>query len=80
MIDRNFPTVMATYNSEMNRRLFAASRQLTDPERRLDRGAFWCSIHGTLCHQLWGAIIWPKELLGLIPSSQWAQTTARRTS
>jgi uncharacterized damage-inducible protein DinB len=58
MIDRLFPGVMAAYNSEMNRRLFAAARQLTDDERHADRGAFWRSIHGTLCHQLWGDQIW----------------------
>ena len=58
MIERLFPTIMAAYNSEMNRRLFAAAQQLTDEERRADRGAFWHSIHGTLCHQLWGDRIW----------------------
>ncbi|HYX00618.1 MAG TPA: DinB family protein [Reyranella sp.] len=58
MIDCRYAPVMAAYNAEMNRRLFAAAGRLPDEARRLDRGAFWRSIHGTLCHQLWGDRIW----------------------
>jgi len=49
---------MAPYNTEMNNRVVAAAARLTDQERRTQRGAFWGSIHGTLCHLLWGDQIW----------------------
>jgi uncharacterized damage-inducible protein DinB len=49
---------MAAYNAEMNRRLYAAAARLSDDERRKERGAFWGSIHGTLCHLLWGDQAW----------------------
>jgi uncharacterized damage-inducible protein DinB len=49
---------MAAYNAEMNRRIYAAAQRLPEPERRLARGAFWGSIHGTLCHLLWGDQMW----------------------
>jgi uncharacterized damage-inducible protein DinB len=50
--------MMAAYNAEMNRRLYAAAGRLPDAERRRDRGAFWHSIHGTLNHLLWGDRLW----------------------
>ena len=53
-----FVRTMATYNAEMNRRLYAAAARLSDAERRKARGAFWGSIHGTLCHLLWGDQAW----------------------
>lgn len=49
---------MAAYNAEMNRRLYSASERIADAERRRDRGAFWGSLHGTLCHLLWGDQAW----------------------
>ena len=42
----------------MNRRIYAAASRLTDAARRLPCGAFWGSIHGTLCHLLWGDQMW----------------------
>jgi uncharacterized damage-inducible protein DinB len=67
---------MATYNAEMNRRIYAAAQRLGDAERRRSRGAFWGSIHGTLCHLLWGDHIWmsrfdgwPKPALGIKQSA-----------
>ena len=53
-----FVRTMALYNAEMNRRIYAAARRLSDEARRLPRGAFWGSIHGTLCHLLWGDQMW----------------------
>jgi hypothetical protein len=35
---------MAAYNSEMNRRLYAAASRLSDAERKRDRNAFGGSI------------------------------------
>jgi uncharacterized damage-inducible protein DinB len=59
-----FVRMMAAYNTEMNRRLFEASARLSDEQRRMDRGAFWGSIHGTLNHILWGDTIWMSRFDG----------------
>ena len=64
-----FVRTMAAYNTEMNRRVFAAAGRLSDAERRLPRGAFWGSIHGTLCHLLWGDQAWMSRFDGLPPPS-----------
>ena len=76
MISPAFAQMMAAYNAEMNRRVFAAAQKLSDEERRLARGAFWGSVHGTLCHQLWGDQIWmsqfdgwPKPVIGMTESA-----------
>ena len=58
MISPAYVQLMAEYNAEMNRRLYAAAARLTDAERRADRGVFWGSIHGTLNHLLWGDTQW----------------------
>jgi len=54
MITPDYVRMMAAYNAEMNRRLYDAAANLTDAERKADRGAFWKSIHGTLVHLYWG--------------------------
>lgn len=58
MITPSYVLVMAEYNAEMNRRLYAAAGRLSDEARRADGGAFWHSIHGTLNHLLWGDRAW----------------------
>ena len=58
LVSPDYVRTMATYNAEMNRRIYAAAERLPDAARRLPRGAFWSSIHGTLCHLLWGDRIW----------------------
>jgi len=58
MITPAYCRTMAAYNSEMNRRIYAAASRLSDAERRAQRGAFWGSIHGTLVHLLWGDSQW----------------------
>jgi uncharacterized damage-inducible protein DinB len=58
MIEPAYVRTMAAYNTEMNRRLYAASLRIQDEERRADRGAFWGSLHGTLCHLFWGDSMW----------------------
>ena len=55
---------MAAYNAEMNRRLYAASARIPDAKRREPRGAFWSSLHGTLCHLLWGDQAWMSRFDG----------------
>ena len=55
---------MAAYNAEMNRRLYDAAARIPDPARREPRGAFWGSLHGTLCHLLWGDQMWMSRFDG----------------
>jgi uncharacterized damage-inducible protein DinB len=64
MITPDYVRLMAAYNTEMNRRLYAAAAALTDAERRADRGAFWRSIHGTLVHLYWGDCQWMSRFDG----------------
>jgi uncharacterized damage-inducible protein DinB len=42
--------LMASYNAEMNTKLYAAARQLSAAELQADKGAFFASILGTLNH------------------------------
>ena len=58
LVNPGFVRAMATYNAEMNRRIYGAVDRLSEEARRLPRGAFWGSIHGTLCHLLWGDRMW----------------------
>ena len=50
MISRDHACLMADYNTWMNERIYALCATMTDAERRLDRGAFFGSIHATLNH------------------------------
>jgi uncharacterized damage-inducible protein DinB len=54
----NYYTMMANYNEWMNQKLYDLCADLPDTERRLDLGAFFKSIHGTLNHILIGDLIW----------------------
>lgn len=58
MIDRSFVRTMARYNAWQNDSLYGAAETLDDAARRQDRGAFFRSIHGTLCHLLWADRMW----------------------
>jgi len=62
MITPAWCRVMAAYNAEMNRRLYAAADAMTDADRRAERGAFWGSLHGTLSHLLWGDRMWMSRI------------------
>jgi len=53
--------LFARYNRWFNQRLYDASEQLTDEERKRDRGAFFGSIHNTLNHVVWGDQAWLKR-------------------
>lgn len=59
-----WPKVMAAYNTWMNERLLALLADLSDDERKRDRGAFFGSIHGTLNHLLFGDLMWMARFLG----------------
>lgn len=50
--------MMAGYNSWMNERLYEICAEITDEERKRDRGAFFRSIHGTLNHLLLADRAW----------------------
>ncbi|GAB3762171.1 DinB family protein [Ramlibacter monticola] len=52
---------LARYNCWFNDRLYDACGQLSDGERRRDRGAFFRSIHGSLNHILWADRLWLKR-------------------
>lgn len=48
----------ARYNEWMNTRLMARCDELSDADRKLDRGAFFGSIHGTWNHLLVADRLW----------------------
>jgi uncharacterized damage-inducible protein DinB len=50
--------LLASYNSWINEKLYAACAALPDEERKRDRGAFFGSIHATLNHLLLADSIW----------------------
>jgi uncharacterized damage-inducible protein DinB len=52
----------ARYNAWMNAKIYGACKQLSDPERKKDMGAFFKSIHGTLNHGMIGDLIWTARL------------------
>lgn len=64
MISAEWCRMMARYNTEMNRRFYAAAARLPDAARREDGGAFFGSLHGTLCHLVWADTIWMSRLDG----------------
>ena len=89
MISTDWCRMMAAYNTEMNRRLYAAADGLDASAREADGGAFWGSIQGMLCHVLWGDTIWmsrfdawEKPAVGMKQSpvmiTDWAELKARR--
>lgn len=64
--------MMARYNRWINENLYAVCADLTDAERKSDRGLFFGSIHGTLNHLLLADKLWlgrfthePFEVQGL---------------
>ncbi|MEO7390811.1 MAG: DinB family protein [Ramlibacter sp.] len=56
--------LLARYNRWFNQRLYQACGQLSDDERKRDRGAFFGSIHNTLNHLVWADCLWLKRLAG----------------
>jgi len=54
---------LARYNQWMNRKVYAATAQLDDGERKRDRSAFFKSIHGTLNHLLLADCVWLSRFL-----------------
>lgn len=64
MIDTGYVRTMARYNAWQNESLLTAASTLGDAARRQDRGAFFKSIHGTLCHLLWADRMWLSRFAG----------------
>jgi uncharacterized damage-inducible protein DinB len=58
--------LMARYNRWMNEKLYAVAAQLTDEERKRDRGAFFGSIHRTLNHLLLADRVWLGRFEGVV--------------
>ncbi|MEM9755009.1 MAG: DinB family protein [Pseudomonadota bacterium] len=65
MITPAWVQTMARYNAWQNQSLYGAANTLDDAARRLDRGAFFRSIHETLSHLVWGDTIWMARFEGL---------------
>jgi uncharacterized damage-inducible protein DinB len=62
---------LARYNRWMNEKLYAVASQLTDEERKRDRGAFFKSIHGTLNHLLLADRVWMGRFTGVSLHGDW---------
>ena len=59
-----YARVMARYNRWMNDKVYAVANELTDAERKEDRGAFFGSIHRTLNHLLLADRVWLGRFAG----------------
>lgn len=57
-------TTLAAYNAWANRRLYAASAQLSPHQYKEHRGAFFGSVHGTLNHLLVADRVWMRRFTG----------------
>jgi uncharacterized damage-inducible protein DinB len=57
-------TMFAAYNAWANTQVYDAVARLPDEDYRLDRGAYFKSIHGTLNHILVADRIWMKRFTG----------------
>lgn len=89
MIDLTYVRTMARYNAWQNESLLTAAATLNDAARRQDRGAFFKSIYGTLCHLLWADRMWLSRFAGTPKPTQrihesadlvadWADLVAQR--
>ncbi|MEM6534142.1 MAG: DinB family protein [Pseudomonadota bacterium] len=67
MITADHAVLMAQYNRWQNRSLYTAADQLSEAQRREDKGAFFGSIHNTLAHVLWGDRAWMSRFAGTAP-------------
>ena len=65
MISEEYVQLMAAYTEWQNRSIYEAADSVSESERRLDRGAFFGSIHATLNHLLWGDQFWLHRLAGM---------------
>lgn len=61
---RDYAMAMARYNQWMNGKVYEAAAQLSDAQRKANRGAFFESVHGTLNHLLLGDRSWMQRMHG----------------
>ena len=61
---KSYFQMFAGYNGWANARLYAAAAELTDPQYRENRGAFFKSVHGTLNHLLVTDRVWMQRITG----------------
>lgn len=66
MITPEYAQTMARYNRWMNEKLYAVAAELTDAERKEDRGAFFGSVHRTFNHILVGDRVWLGRFNGVV--------------
>jgi uncharacterized damage-inducible protein DinB len=64
VIGAGYVQTMARYNALQNRSLYTAADGIGEQGRRLDRGAYFGSIHGTLSHLVWGDQMWMSRFAG----------------
>ncbi|MCA1854906.1 DinB family protein [Massilia oculi] len=64
MPNREAIALLASYNADMNGRLYAAAARLPQEALRIDRGAFFGSLIGTLNHIVAGDTIWLRRFMG----------------
>jgi uncharacterized damage-inducible protein DinB len=67
MITVDYVRRMALYNRWQNENLYVAADGLTDEERHRERGAFFGSIHRTMCHLLWADQTWMSRFSDVQP-------------
>ena len=70
MIRAEYARTTEAYNKWQNDSLYGAADTMEDGARKLDRGAFFGSIHGTLNHILWGDKMWMSRFAGSAKPTQ----------
>ena len=70
MISPAYVRQMAAYNSWQNENQYAVANGLGEAARRLDRRAFFGSIHATLNHLIWADTMWMSRIAGTPVSYQ----------
>jgi len=76
MISVDYVRMMARYNAWQNGAIYGVAGGLSDKERRLDRGAFFGSIHATLSHLVWADTIWMSRFWDIDPPPGGIETSA----
>jgi uncharacterized damage-inducible protein DinB len=77
MIGVDFVGRMARYNRWQNENVYGAADRLTDAERHRERGAFFGSIHTTMCHLLWADRTWMSRFRGTSAPAPFADLAAQ---
>jgi uncharacterized damage-inducible protein DinB len=76
MITVDYVRTMARYNAWQNGAIYGVAGGLSDKERRMDRGAFFGSIHATLSHLVWADTIWMSRFGDIDPPPGGIETSA----